>query len=105
MNKDKIKQRILYSEDFKSYLEELISAQRIEDEVALGIAKFIITNGAERLTDKQWYVFIEKGMLPYNYVEYCARCGEEIPWSEMLGATYINEDDLCGYCHHLESKN
>lgn len=104
MDKDRLKQRIL-NEDFTSYLEELISAGLIEDEVALGISKYIITNGAERLSDKQWYVFLEKGLLTANYVEHCERCAEEIPWSEMLGTVYINENNLCSYCHHLESKD
>lgn len=106
MNKDKLKQRILGEPvDFTLYLEDLIKANRIEDEKALGISKFVIANGPERLTDKQWYVFLEEGILPYNYVEECERCAHEIPWSEMLGAVYINEDNLCGYCSHLESKD
>lgn len=100
MDKDRLKQRIL-NEDFIPYLEELGSTKLIEDEVAFGISKYIITNGAEGLSDKQWYVFLEKGLLVSNYVEQFERCAEEIPWSEMLGTVYINEDNLCGYCHHL----
>ena len=106
MDRDRLKQRILGEPaEFVSYLEDLVDANRIEDEVALGISKFIITNGPEQLTTKQWYTFLEKGLVDYNYVEVCERCAEEIPWSEMLGTVYINEDNLCGYCHHLESKD
>lgn len=103
LDKERLKQRVLH-EDFNIYLEELIDANLIEDEVALGISKYILSNGARGLSDKQWYVFLEKGLIP-NYVEYCERCAEEIPWTEMLGTVYINEDDLCGYCHHISSKD
>lgn len=106
MDRDRLKQRILGEpEEFVSYLEDLVDASRIEDDVALGISKFIIASGPEQLTDKQWYTFLEKGLVDYNYVEHCERCAEEIPWSEMLGTVYLNEDNLCGYCHHLESKD
>lgn len=105
MNKDKLNKRILTEpEDFKSYLEELITANRIEHDVALGIAKYTIANDPDKLSDKQMYVLIENGLLPYNYVEECERCAIDIPWSEMLGATYIYEDGLCSYCNHMQDK-
>ena len=105
MNKEKLKQRILGEpEDFVSYLEELVAVNRIEDEVALGISKFIIANSPKELTDKQWYTFLEKGLMD-NYVEDCERCTTTIPWSEMFGAVYMNEDYYCGYCRHMQEKN
>ena len=106
MNKKLLKERILgESADFTSYLQELISSERIDDETALGIAKYTIDNGPEELSDKQWYVLLEKGLGEYNYVDECERCSSTIPWSEMLGAVYIFEDSYCGYCSHLDRKN
>lgn len=105
MDKVKLKSRILTEpEGFISYLQELINANRIEDKVALGIAQFTIANDPEKLSEKQMYVLIEKGILPYNYADDCERCAVNIPWSEMLGATYIYEDGLCSYCHHIQEK-
>jgi len=106
MDKEKLKYRVISEPyDFISYLEELINANRIEDEVALGIAKFTIANEPDKLSDKQMYVLLEKGILPYNYADACERCAIDIPWSEMLNATYFYEDDLCSYCHHMKEKD
>lgn len=106
MDREKLKQRILGEPGgFVPYLEELVRVDRIDDGVALGISKLIITNGPEQLTDKQWYTFLEKGLKEYNYVEDCERCMEMIPWSEMFGAVYFYEDSYCGYCRHVIEKN
>lgn len=107
MNREALKQRISgESGEFVSYLTELVGVVgRIEDDAALGISKFIIANGTEQLTDKQWYTFLEKGLMEYNYVEECERCAMEVPWSEMFGAVYFYEDSYCGYCRHVLEKN
>jgi|SRR5699024_1326500 len=103
MDLSEVKQR-LYQDEFKVYLEELLDQNLIEDERAKGIANFIMDNGLKQLTDKQWYVFLKHGVGEINYVEECERCAMEIPWVEMLGAVYIYEDDLCGYCRHKIEK-
>lgn len=105
MNKEKLKMRILTEpEDFSYYLKELMNANRIDDDIALGIAKFTVANEPEKLSEKQMYTLIEKGILPENYVGECERCAINIPWSEMLNATYFYEDGLCSYCHHMQEK-
>ncbi|MFJ7736598.1 hypothetical protein ACIQ2D_09660 [Lysinibacillus sp. NPDC097287] len=106
MHREILKQRIL-SEPSKciSYLEELISANKFNDGEALGISLLLIKNGPERLTDEQWYAFIENGLLPHNYVEKCERCTDHIHWSDMFSAIFINKDHLCAYCSYLENKD
>lgn len=105
MDRVALKARILGEPiEFTDYLEDLVRVGRIEDETALGIAKYIIANGPENLSDKQWYTFLEKGLVEYNYVEECERCAEDIPWSEMFAAVYIEEDEYCGYCRHMMQK-
>ncbi|MEX3621852.1 hypothetical protein [Viridibacillus arvi] len=105
MDREKLKSRILAEpEEFTSYLKELLELGRIEDDIALGISRFILSNGLSNLTDKQWYTFLEKGLIEYNYVEECERCLINLPWSEMSGAVYLYEDEYCSYCRHMEEK-
>ncbi|OUB35458.1 hypothetical protein BK739_00950 [Bacillus thuringiensis serovar pirenaica] len=105
MNKSELKQRILSdSNEAALYLEELLEAKRIEDERAIGIAKFLIANDAKDLSENQWHVLLSHGLNETNYVEQCKRCSEEIPWCEMIHATYVDEDGLCSYCRHMEEK-
>lgn len=101
MDREELKQRILGSGEFIPYLIELVEAGRIEDDIALGISKFIISNGTKQLTDKQWYTFLEKGIMKDNYVECCDICAMEIPWSEMFIAVYFYEDSYCSYCRQV----
>ncbi|UPS45357.1 hypothetical protein M1D30_04065 [Prevotella sp. E15-22] len=91
---------IRYNEDdFKGFVEDLISSGRIEDKEA-GIAKYMIDNGYESLSEKQKYVFDQ--MIKDNTVEECQRCGVDIPWCEMLEALY--NGGLCNYCQHVKEK-
>lgn len=99
-----VKRRILSSYDAADYLEELIRMQLIKDEKALGIAKKVVAEGSENLTENQWYRLIEKGLLPDNFKNECELCSGEIPWSEMMHAVYFYEDNLCSYCHHKLEK-
>lgn len=70
----------------------------------MGIAKYAVNNGVQSLSEKQLYVLRIQGILPNNYVEECERCAFDTPWSEMFEATFIYEDNLCSYCHHLFEK-
>lgn len=92
------------NEDCPLYIEELIENERFEDSVALGIAKLYVDKGASALSEPQWYTLIKKGLIDGNYVEDCENCLNTIPWSEMLGATYIYEDNYCSYCRHTLEK-
>lgn len=105
MHWEKLKQRILSEpSEFNSYVEKLISANRFDDGEALGISIIVIKNGPERLSDEQWHVFIENGLLPYNFVDKCERCTDNILWSDMYSAIFINKDHLCPFCRYLEKK-
>ncbi|MFB0635304.1 hypothetical protein ACEPP6_08395 [Bacillus rugosus] len=100
-----LKLRILNDiEMFQYYLKEVLDNELIQDSAALGIARQILKQGAENLTEKQWYVFLKHGVGEVNYVSQCRRDYEKIPWEEMLGAVYIYEDGLCSYCRHKEEK-
>ena len=103
---EKIKNQIQPKDEldfsFQSYLNKLINLEMISDDTAAGIAKQVIDKGVDSLSDKQEYRLITKGLLPGNYIPYCDRCGEEIPWSEML---YALDDSLCSYCRHISQKD
>ena len=105
MERDQLKQRILReSSKFISYLKELISENRFDDGEALEISLIVIKNGPESLSDKQWYIFLENGILRDKYVDKCERCSEHIPWSNMNSAIFINKDYLCANCSYFENK-
>ena len=86
-------------EDFEGYLEDLIKSGRL-DSTQIGITKYFIDHGYEALSRKQKYVFDK--MIDENSVEECARCGCDIPWSEMLEA--LDNGGLCNYCQHMQEK-
>ena len=64
---------------------------RIYDGEVLAIMMDVIKNGPDQLTNRQWDVLLDKGLLPDLYVE-CARCEDTIPWSEMYRAIFIARD-------------
>ncbi|MDY2883698.1 MAG: hypothetical protein SOT71_13695 [Romboutsia timonensis] len=100
LNEDKIIQRFS-QDDFNSFLKDLIDIGCLEGS-ALGITKKVINNGFDYLSDKQKYVFLQYVIIP-NYIENCKRCNTEIPWCEMLNASYEG-NGYCGYCSHMEEK-
>ena len=89
-----------YEEDFKGFLEQLISSGRIEGKES-GIAKFVIDNDYDSLSDKQKYVFDR--MIDENSIKECERCGSEIPWCEMLEA--LDNGGFCNYSQHMMEKD
>jgi len=105
MPREQLKQRILREPSkFISYLKELISENRFDDGEALEISLLIIKNGPGSLSDKQWYVFLENGILCDKYVDKCERCSEHIPWTNMYSAIFINKNYLGSNCSYLENK-
>lgn len=105
MKKEQLKQRILReSPTFISYLKELICENRIDDGEALEISLLVIKNGPESLSDNQWHVFLENGILREKYVDKCERGFEHIPWSNMYSAIFINKEYLCTNCSYFENK-
>lgn len=106
MQREQLKQRILSEPSkFIPYLEELISENRFDDGEALEISLLFIKDGPESLSDKQWHVFLENGILHDKYVDKCERCSEYIPWSNMYSAIFINRDHLCANCSYFENKD
>lgn len=100
VTKDVLVQRFS-EDDFNSFLEGLIAIGCLED-AALGITKKVMTDGFDSLTDNQKSVFLKYAIIP-NYIESCKRCSNEIPWCEMLDASYEGKG-YCGYCSHMEQK-
>ena len=86
-------------DDFEGFVSDLISSGRIESKEA-GIAKYMIGNGYESLSEKQKFVFDH--MIIDNTVDECQRCGIDIPWCEMLEA--LDNGGLCNYCQHVKEK-
>lgn len=90
---------IIDENDFKGYLKELVSLNYLEG-TALGIAKQVITKGVNSLTDKQKYVF-QNEVIDKYVKDYCERCSNSIPWSEM---SIAHETGFCGWCQHQFEK-
>src|SRR5690625_3444155 len=105
LSAEKLKQRIHprheYDNAFQEYVESLLKLNMIDNPDAKGVARQIVAQGTQKLTERQIYTIIHKGLLPHNYVESCERCGEPIPWEEMFFAL---DDNLCSYCRHLIRK-
>lgn len=101
VDKDVLIQRFS-EDDFNSFLEDLITIRCLED-AALGITKKVMTDSFDSLTDKQKSVFLKYAVIP-NYTESCKRCSNDIPWCEMLYASYEGKG-YCGYCSHMEEKS
>lgn len=71
------------------------------DGAAKGITKLVIDKGDGVLSEKQKFVF-EKDVLGQYVIEECARCGADIPWSEMYAAH--DNGGFCNYCEHMMAK-
>lgn len=89
-----------YEEDFKGFVEQLISSGRIEGMEA-GIAKYMIDHDYDALSVKQKHVFDR--MIDENSIKECKRCGCDIPWCEMLEA--LDNGGYCNYCQHMMEKD
>jgi hypothetical protein len=104
MLREKLKQKIL-SEPTKciAYLKELVKFNRIYDGEVWAIIMDVIKNGPDQITNRQWDVLLDKGLLPDLYVE-CDRCEDTIPWSEMYRAIFIARDYFCPFCRYIVNK-
>lgn len=106
MDKRKLEQRMYpreeHDSDFREFVSDLLQLGRLEGNAVQGIGKKIVAEGSSSLTESQRKTFIEYGLLKENYVEYCGRCAEHIPWSEM---TMALDDGYCSYCRHLMEKD
>jgi len=84
-------------EDLNEFLQLLIDTERFNDQKEVGITKFVIEQGFEKLSSKQKFIF-NKAIEEYVFEE-CSRCGNEIPWSEMSAAE--DNGGLCSWCQQL----
>ena len=92
-----------YSDDdtgFNEFLQTLIDLGNVDDE-SLDITEKVIAAGIESLDDREMRIFKEQ-VLDIFTVERCARCGNEIPWSEMYHA--LENGNLCNWCWHMWEK-
>lgn len=87
-------------EDFPSFLEDCIRAQKLERKEE-GIARLAIDKGWAHLSDKQKYV-LKQALAPFIYDE-CSFCGDEIPWCEMAFAEINGQN--CSGCYHQLNKD
>ena len=84
-------------EGFADFLKQVLDYGDLSDTSA-GITKQVIDKGIGSLSDKQRQVFEEHVVRVYA-VEKCARCKDDIPWSEMFAA-----HDNGGYCGPCEQR-
>lgn len=85
---------------FADFLREIVDSGRIEG-VELGVAKQVIGQGRDSLSDKQRSIFDQ--VLGANTTKMCSRCESGIPWSEMLES--LDNGGMCSYCAHQMQKN
>lgn len=90
-------------EDFKNCLKKLMELNLIEHSAALGVTKFVIENGLEKLSNKQEYVF-KTYVWDKFFDRKCSNCGEQIPWCEMP-AIIEDTKKICGVCLHNSEKH
>lgn len=95
MNKE-----IFYQNDFKDYVNALINSGRVVDSKEIGIAKSMLDNGYDTLSEKQKYVFDE--MIKRNPIPVCKGCGIEIPGNEVEFS--FENGGLCSVCWNNEEK-
>ena len=86
-------------EDFNYYVGDLIASGRLNEKEA-GIAKQMLDQGYDSLSDKQKYVFDKA--IENNSMKECKRCSSDIPWCEMIEA--LDNGGLCGWCQHFKEK-
>jgi len=104
MLREKLKQKIISDPiQCMAYLTELVKSNRIYDGEVLAIIIDVIKNGPDQLTNMQWDVLLDKGLLPDLYIE-CDSCEDTIPWSEMYRAIFRARDHYCPFCRYLENK-
>lgn len=95
-----MKNKSRYKEvDFNDFLKCLMDEQKVDESKESGIIRLVIDKGFNSLTDKQKFVF-ERAIRPYVFDE-CLKCGNDIPWSEMLAAE--DNSTLCSWCQHVAS--
>lgn len=92
---------------FEEYVKELLEFKHLDggDDMVVGIAKLITTQGVGALTERQLNAFVKVGLLPYLYISECDLCTEEIPWNEMYQATGVGGTERHAYCEHQLEKN
>ncbi|KIA90926.1 hypothetical protein OC25_23795 [Pedobacter kyungheensis] len=88
--------------DFKEYLQQLVNLNALDDP-ALGISKFVLANDYDSLSKNQKFVFDKAIMEGTYYVDQCSRCGNDIPWSEMLFAE--DNGNQCSWCSQVGRKD
>lgn len=79
--------------EFETFLNKLIEEDLLEDDAELGILKFVLDNGTERLSSKQLFRLEE---VIKRTSKKCSRCEEEFTWTELNAM----EGDLCASCQH-----
>lgn len=88
-------------DDFINYLKDLLSFEMITNN-EIDVVKKVISNNFSKISDSEKEIFLEN-VITYNYVDECERCGEIIPWCEMIPA--LHNGGYCSYCQHMMEKD
>jgi hypothetical protein len=72
------------------------------EDPAAGIAKLVLVQGEEVLSDKQRHVYERHVLKEYFEID-CSRCHSPIPFGELIGAW--ENDNLCSWCINQVSKD
>lgn len=88
-------------DDFINYLEDLLFFKMIPND-EIDIVKKVVSDDFNNISDFEKEIFLEN-IIKYNYVDECERCGEVIPWCEMIPA--LDNGGYCSYCQHMMEKD
>lgn len=80
-----------YNSNFAELISELVDRDEFENDIEKGIAKKVMTEGTQGLSEKQSY-HLQKIFDRYNNVK-CSICEDVIPLNEVL---YM-QSDMCSY--------
>jgi len=74
--------------------------ETLDNDIAVGVCKFFVKNGYDKLSDKQKNVF--KITLQHNLMK-CRICEDDgFSWGE---AQFIIDNGLCSFCKHKWDKD
>jgi hypothetical protein len=88
-------------DEFLDFVQDVINGGHL-DGAANGVARQAVERGIGSLSARQRYVLDHFVVEPHT-VEACARCDNDIPWSEMYLAVQMF-DNMCSWCSHMAAK-
>lgn len=88
-------------DELKAALQALLADERIKGDVAIGIAKFVISTGnTDQLSERQKWVF-EHQIKPEMTIA-CQDCGDTIPLISYPDVIGNPDGEICDNCRRID---